>query len=717
MPAISFAPASRTWLLRTPGSAYALRVDGDDVPRHLHWGEPLTLDQADSLPLPADLSGFNGFEGHTPVGEELPVDGGSRFGAPSLQLRFADGVRALEPVADGHSLTEQPTGATLLLHFRDRHYPLRITLGYQVHDDSDVIERWTELTHTGTDSEAGDGTEQGPITVLRADSAAWSLPPRDDYRLSHTTGAWAAETQLRRSQLSYGETVLTSRRGVTGHHAQPWAMVDAGDADEQHGQVWSTALAWSGSWRITLQRTADNALGLTAGAGHEGLTVRLAPGATHSTPRLAGLYSGGGFGGTSRSWHAHIRAHLLPYPDETRPVLYNSWEATAFAVTLEGQQQLAAHAAALGVELFVMDDGWFGARRNDRAGLGDWTPYAGAFPDGLQPLVDSVHGLGMRFGLWVEPEMVNPDSDLYRAHPDWVLHQPNRRRTELRHQLVLNLARPEVAEWMYDWLTRLVGDHGIDYLKWDMNRPFTEAGGSADPDDPDLLWTDYVRHYYQVVDRLRADHPALRIEACSSGGGRVDLGVLARHDQVWTSDNTDASDRLVIQDGYAQVYPVRTMAAWVTDVPNQQTGRSIPLRFRFHSAMSGVLGLGGELDRWTGAELKEAAELIAEYRTIRHLVQHGALYRLRPPRSQNELTAVQYIAADAAEAVVFGWLEQRRFGRPQPPLRLAGLDRDARYRDRRSGAVHHGAVLLEHGLDLELPPGDWASAVVHLVRV
>lgn len=703
MPAISHAPASRTWLLRTPATAYALRIDADGIPRHLHWGGPLTLPQAESLPLRDGLFGRSSFEGRTPVGEELPVDGGERFGPPSLQLLFADGARSFEWTPDGHTSTQD----TLLLHFRDRSRPLRVTLGYQVHQDGDAVERWTVISNLD---------DSAPVTVLRADSAAWSLPPRDDYRLSHTTGLWAAETQLRRSRLPYGETVLTSRLGTTGHQAQPWAMLDAGDADEQHGQVWSTALAWSGTWRTTVSRTPDNTLGLTSGAGHEGLRFNLAPGASHTTPRLAGIYSDAGFGGTTRAWHTHIRAHVLPHPEETRPVLYNSWEATGFDVTQAGQQRLAAHAAALGVELFVMDDGWFGGRRSDRAGLGDWTPHPGAFPQGLQPLVDTVHGLGMKFGLWVEPEMVNPDSDLYRAHPDWVLHQPDRRRTELRNQLVLDFSRPEVADWAHGWLTRLVGEHGIDFLKWDMNRPFTETGSAAAaPADQDRVWTDYVQHYYAVLDRLRADHPALRIEACSGGGGRVDLGVLARTDQVWPSDNTDGSDRLLIQDGYAQVYPVRTMAAWVTDVPNQQSGRSLPLRFRFHSAMSGLLSLGGDLNRWTPAELKEAEGYVAEYKTIRHLVQHGALHRLRPVQTHG-LTAVQYTAADASEAVVFGWLQQPRFGLPQPPLRLAALHPAARYRELRTGTVHHGAVLLEHGLELRLPPGDWSSTVVHLVR-
>ena len=706
--AVSHHAPSRTWLLRTPRTSYALRLDpADGRPRHVHWGGPLTLEQAAAIPSAGPLP-RGGYEGHTPVGEELPVDGGTRYGVPSLQVRFADGTRAVEWAGDAEHPAEQPDPGTLLLHFRDRHYPLRITLGYRVHPDSDAVERWTVLTHTGAP-----GTE--PFDVLRADSAAWSVPPREDYRLTHVHGLWAGETQVERVRVPVGETVLTSRTGTTSHRAQPWAMLDAGDADEDHGQVWSTALAWSGSWRLAVQRASEGLLGLTSGAGHDGVQLALAPGEVHTTPSAFGIYGDGGFGGLSRAWHAHIRAHVLPHPEETRPVLYNSWEATYFDVTEQGQRELAARAASVGVELFVMDDGWFGARRADNAGLGDWTPYPKAFPNGLRPLADEVHRLGMAFGLWVEPEMTNPDSDLYRAHPDWVLHYPHRHRTELRNQLVLNLARPDVADWAYRQLTRLVAENDVDYLKWDMNRQFSEAGWPGEPNQ-DRLWFDYVRHYYDIVDRLRADHPRLRIEACCGGGGRVDLGVLARTDQVWASDNTDAADRLRIQEGYAQVYPVRTMAAWVTDVPNHQTGRSVPLRFRFHSAMSGVLGIGGDLTRWSEDELEEARDLVTEYKSVRHLVQHGELHRLRPARLE-ALTAVQYTAPDGSEAVVFGWRQQVSFAIPTQPLRLAALDRSARYRDARTGTEHHGAVLLEHGLPLPLPAGDWSSAVVHLVRL
>lgn len=254
-------------------------------------------------------------------------------------------------------------------------------------------------------------------------------------------------------------------------------MLDAGEATEEHGRVWSATLAWSGSWRITTQRTPDGRAGFTGGVGHDGTNVPLAPGEEFATPPFAGLCTDGGFGAASRAWHAYTIAHVLPHPDEVAPVLYNSWEATGFDVDEVSQKALAERAAELGVELYVVDDGWFGARRSDRAGLGDWTPSPDRFPNGLTPLVDSVHRLGMSFGLWVEPEMVNPDSDLYRQHPDWVLHFPDRPRSELRNQLVLNFARRDVADWAYDWLTRLVGDNGIDFLKWDMNRAFSGRAG------------------------------------------------------------------------------------------------------------------------------------------------------------------------------------------------------------------------------------------------
>ncbi|RAJ36805.1 alpha-galactosidase [Kitasatospora sp. SolWspMP-SS2h] len=688
MTVVHHDPAARLWMLTTPHSSYVVRLDDRDRLRHLHWGARLTPEQAAALPHVLDVA--TNFDGE--LAEEYPGEGGARFGVPALRVVHPDGSRSTEWQPAGHRVED----GLLVLSFRERLGPLELDLCYRVHPDSDAVDRWTELRHTGADGP--------PVRIGQLAAARWTLPLRADYRLGHVTGGWSAENRLAREPLARAETVLTSRRGITGHQANPWVALDAGDADEEHGEVWTSALAWSGSWRITVERTVHGLVAATHAAGHEGPEVVLRPGESWRTPVSTGLYAADGFGGASRAWHAHVRAHVLPRPEELRPVLYNSWEATGFDVDLAGQLDLARRAAALGVELFVTDDGWFGARKDDTAGLGDWTPAPDRFPDGLAPLAAEVRRLGMRFGLWVEPEMVNPDSDLYRAHPDWVLHEEGRPRTELRNQLVLDFGRPEVAAWAHGWLDGLVREHGVDHLKWDMNRVLTEAGRPGDP-DADRLWHGHVRAVHALMDRLRADHPGLRIEACSGGGGRTDLAMLARTDQVWASDNTDALDRIAIQHGYGQLYPPGTMGAWVTDSPNPLTGRRLPLEFRFHVAMTGALGIGGDLTHWSEDELARAAELVARYKRIRPVVQHGRLHRLRD--------AVQYVHGD--EVVLVAWRLAETHGTPVVPLRMVGLDPDARYVDQDTGEVHHGAVLTARGLTTGLTR-DHSSRLLHLRR-
>ncbi|MFI9616873.1 alpha-galactosidase [Streptomyces sp. NPDC052023] len=694
---------SGTVMLRTDRGAYVLRVDrAAGTVRHVHWGASLPLADAVSLPLWSEND--NSFAGRWDGTEEYPVDGGARFAAPALEVRFADGSSPVEPTVQDVVLLEGDHVAVLL---RDCTRPLAWHLHYRVPPDGDVLERWTEFVHTGA-------PQDGDVLLVRYASAHWPLPQRADWRLSAVHGGWSAEGHLERSALPVGETTLGSRRGHTGHHANPWIALDPQDTGEEHGDVWVVALASSGSWRITAQRTAAGRTGVLAGEGHEGAELRLRPGGRHRTAVSLAVHSSHGFGGASRSFHRHLRAHVLPHPQELRPVLYNSWEATWFEVSEDNQIALARRAAAVGAELFVLDDGWFRGREDDRSGLGDWTPHPKRFPRGLRPLSDEVHRLGMAFGLWVEPEMVNADSDLYRAHPAWVLHLPDRTATELRHQMVLDFSRPEVTDWALGWLRRLVTENAVDFLKWDFNRSFTEAGTHAGGPDARRVHVDHARGLYRVLDQLRAEFPQLRIEACAGGGGRVDAGILSRTDQVWTSDNTDAVDRLRIQHGFSQLYPARVMSAWVTDSPNPLTGRTVPLRFRFHSAMAGVLGIGGDLTRWTDAELAEAAELVQVYKDIRAVVQRGEQFRLLPP-GNGPLTAVQYVDED--RTVVLIWRPSTAYGPPEPPLRLRGLEAEARYRDEDTGREWSGATLMAFGIPLpDLPPGDCASALIRLRR-
>jgi alpha-galactosidase len=405
-----------------------------------------------------------------------------------------------------------------------------------------------------------------------------------------------------------------------------------------------------------------------------------------------------------------------------RPVLYNSWEATLFAVDEAGQKALATKAARLGVERFVMDDGWFGARDHDRAGLGDWTVNPKKFPSGLQPLVDHVKSLGMDFGLWVEPEMVNPDSDLYRKHPDWALHFPGRPRSESRNQLVLNFARKDVQEHVFGVLDRLLAENDIRFFKWDMNRHFAEPGWPAvAPLEQKKVWVEYVRGVYSVMDRLRARHPGVEIESCSGGGGRVDLGMLQRVEQVWTSDNTEALDRLRIQEGFTLAYTPKVMMAWVTDVPNMN-GRVTPLRFRFLTAMQGSLGIGGNLDHWSEADAKLATEMVAWYKRVRPTVQEGDLYRLLSP-STDGAAVNQYVARDGKQAVVFAARQSQQYLRALPTVLLRGLVPEAVYRVDRlddkladKPAALSGAALMERGLTFDLR-GDFDATAVVLERL
>ena len=424
------------------------------------------------------------------------------------------------------------------------------------------------------------------------------MPKGEGYGWHYLTGHWGAEWQLHSEPLQTGARVIESRRGSTSHQANPWFAIDRPQqTTEESGPVWFGALGWSGSWRITVEQTAMQQVRVTGGFNPFDFGYRLKPGEQLETPPFYAGFTNGGLGEASRILHRFERQSILPGGEKAplRPVLYNSWEATEFDVSEAGQIALAEKAAKLGMERFVIDDGWFGQRKDDHAGLGDWYVNQQKFPHGLKPVIDRVHALGMDFGIWVEPEMVNPNSDLYRKHPEWAMNFPGRPRTEGRNQLLLNLARDDVKEYVFNWLDQLVSNNDIAFLKWDYNRNWAEAGWDAVPvEDQKKIYVAYVHNLYDILDRLRAKHPKLEIESCSGGGGRVDLGILRRVDQVWTSDNTDALDRLTLQDGFTQAYTPGIMMAWVTDVPSWHRWARRPAQ----------VPLSGSHDRLTGSGRK-----------------------------------------------------------------------------------------------------------------
>lgn len=688
MPIHSF---SRYWILETAHTAYAFGLDPEGRLVNFYWGERLNLpDDYLCETTPLGWASFND-PGHL-AREEYPAQTGLKYCEPCFKAHSADGIR--DAVLKFEKAEQTPN--ELSIHLSDLLAGLQITLRYRVHEQVDLLERWVEVANTGAK----------PITLERILSAQWHLPRAREYRLSHLYGRWADEYRLARERLNIGVKVLESRRITTSHHANPWFALDCGNADEDAGEVWFGALAWSGNWKFIAETNEFGATRLSLGLNDWDFAWKLNPNETFCAPAVIFGYTRAGFGEASRRLHDYIREQVLPNGSALRQVLYNSWEATTFDVDEESQSKLAELAAEMGVELFVMDDGWFHGRNHDRAGLGDWWPDQAKFPRGLAPLIERVNALGLDFGLWVEPEMVNPDSDLYRAHPDWVIHYPGRARTEGRNQLILNFARRDAQDYIIEKLDKILSENNIRFIKWDMNRNVSEPGWDTAPGDPRELWARYVQGLYRVWGELRQRHPQVTWQSCSGGGGRADLGILRLADQVWISDNTEPVTRLSIQEGYSQVFPASTMEAWVTDMGPEY----LSLEFRLHASMCGALGIGGHLVHWGEAKRREAARWIAIYKEIRPIIQFGDLYRLRSPQ-ENAFSALQYVSKDKKEALLFAFRAHQNYIphlEACPPLPLRGLNPTARYaiedptNAQANPATRTGLAWMNIGLDLYL---------------
>jgi alpha-galactosidase len=708
---IRYDETARTFRLEAADVSYVLGVNQEGELQSLYWGQRLR--PADPIPAAQVDKGTSSFE--LPVNatpQEYVGWGGGLVVVPDVKITFPDGNRDLALRYVSHSININNN--TLSIAMRDISRDVTVTLLYQMDAATGIVARSARI----------DNHTDAPLTVEQAFAATWNLPASSDYQLRYLTGRWAGEWNLQQGPLHPGKVVLESRRGSTGDEVNPWFAIERGnEPDQDTGNVWFGALGWSGSWQINIEQDWQHRVRVTGGYTPFDFAYRLAPGESLETPKFYGGYSASGIGGASRLLHRIEMDTTIPQPHRLRPVLYNSWEATGFDVTEAGQEALAEKAASLGVERFVMDDGWFGERKDDHAGLGDWYVNPQKFPHGLKPLIDKVHGLGMDFGLWVEPEMVNPDSELYRKHPDWVLNFAGRPRTEGRHQLVLNLARPDVRAYVYGFLDKLLAENDIAFLKWDYNRNWAEPGWpAAQLDEQKEVYVKYVENLYGILAELRQKHPRVEIESCSGGGARVDLGILRYVDEVWPSDNTDPFDRLSIQNGFTYAYAPGLMMAWVTDSPNWMNQRSTSLEYRFLSSMQGSLGIGANLNKWTPGDFATAKKLVAAYKQVRETVQEGALYRLISP-VVSEYAATESVARDGHAAAVFAFLHSSQEGQPFPQLYLRGLDPDATYSlHLQAGQLADGAVerasgdyWMHHGVAVSLR-SDFQAAFFTLER-
>lgn len=709
--------------------SYLLQIVHGKYPAHLYWGKRvMTLQPGSILSFkgrafsPTTEPNDKNFSLDT-LPQEYPAFGNGDFRTPAYQLRAPDGSTITEFIYDSHEIfqgkrpleglpsayVEDDTEAdSLVITMVDSMLGVGMNLHYTIYRDLDVITRSVSFEHLGCQA----------VEIHKCMSMSIDFH-QSDWDWLHLHGTWGREHHIERQPLHHGIQTISSARGSSSHQHNPFIALLSKDANEEYGNVFGCSLVYSGNFQASIEVDPFQTSRLSIGINPFDFTWLLKPGETFQTPEALMVYSADGLGGMSRTYHKLLRTRVCRgvYRDQTRPILINNWEATYFNFNEKKLKSIADAGKELGVELFVLDDGWFGQRDNDKSSLGDWYENNKKLPNGLEGLADYLHTKGMQFGLWVEPEMVSPDSDLYRRHPDWCLHVPGRNRTQSRNQLVLDLSRDEVCDYLIETLTRVFRSAPISYVKWDMNRNMTEVGSAALPPERQKETAHrYMLGLYRILEKLTARFPGILFESCSGGGGRFDPGMLYYMPQTWTSDDTDAVERLKIQYGTSIVYPAITMGAHVSDVPNHQVGRTTPLLMRCHVAMAANLGFELNIDKLSSDDKKVIMTEINEYHQIKDLVGFGDLFRLLSPFDGMD-TAWMFVLPNQERAVVFYY---KILATPNPPffrLKLRGLNPLEKYKVNKGKKRYFGDELMQMGLTLPLIKKDYTSAIFQIEAV
>lgn len=698
---VLYHPETKQFYLHTQHTSYVMEIYEGRL-AHSYWGSRIhsmpDLEYYYPFRFGADFSASDipgrRFNSTDKLRQEYPTYGMGDMRSPALQVENAAGDTVVDlryeshrifsgkPALSGLPATYGEACESLEITLADEISAVRAILLYTVFPEKDVITRSVRIENRG----------QTACKLEKVASFCVDLH-QDGFEVIHLHGAWAKERHVQRIAQSAATMVFDSKRGTSSHNENPFIALVQPQTTEDHGDAYGFCLMYSGSFSAEVSGEQYGSTRVQMGIQPLDFSWELAPGESFQAPEAILVYSAEGLGEMSRRFHRIIRQNVCrgKFRDTQRPVLINNWEATYFQFDQEKILALAEKAKSIGVDLMVLDDGWFGKRDKDNCSLGDWVVDRRKLPDGLECLCQKVNDLGMQFGLWFEPEMISPDSDLYRTHPDWCIHTDGRPRTEGRHQLILDLTRPEVCDYIVEAVSSVLRSCPIAYVKWDMNRNMTQMPRKG-------FAHQYVLGLYRVLEQITSRFPDILFESCSGGGGRFDAGMLYYMPQTWTSDDTDAVERLYIQEGTAMVYPLSSMGAHISAVPNHQVGRVTPVRFRSRVAMMGRFGLELDLGKLDEETLTALAEEIALYKQYQQDIHHGDLYRLLSPYQGR--TAAYEIVSDRRVLVFV----MNIAGAPcQAPLRLRlqGLDPQLQYRDVDTGVCYEGRTLMGVGIPMD----------------
>ncbi len=709
-------------VIETQHTSLVIDVTKGHQPKYIYYGNKLSAQELQHLQQPAV---FGRMDLYPAYGLNTPAEA-------AVAMKHTDGNMSTALYAECYEQGEVVDEGNFVtcITLKDPVYPITVQLNYKAYVKEDMIEAWTEITNN----------EKGTVNLTTFASAVLPIR-RGDVWLSHFYGSWANETRLVEEPLTAGQKVIVNKDGTRNSHTDHSEVMFSldGKGQENSGAVIGAALCYSGNYRLKVVTDDTDYHYFFAGINEDNSEYHLKKGETFQTPALALTYSDQGLSGVSRNFHKWGRKYKLMHGNKERKILLNSWEGVYFDINQQGMDQMMHDIASMGGELFVMDDGWFGdkyPRKTDNSSLGDWVVDKNKLPDGIEGLLRDAQKNGVKFGIWIEPEMANTTSELYEKHPDWIVKAPKRDAVLGRGgtQVVLDMANPKVQDFVFSIVDNLMTKYPeIDYIKWDANMPIMNHGSQyLTMNDQSHLYIEYHRGFQKTCQRIRDKYPDVTIQACASGGGRANWGVLPYFDEFWVSDNTDALQRIYMQWGTSYFFPAIAMASHISATPNHTVFRTTAMKYRIDVAMSGRLGMEIQPKNMTDAEKNMCRKAIAEYKQIRPIVQFGNIYRLVSPYDKKGLASMMYVDDEQAKAVWYWWKTESFQNEHLPRVKMAGLNPQRMYKVHElnridvkplaiEGQSFSGAYLMNHGLDVPYRndtewnmKSDWSSRVLLL---